>query len=67
MQLMKLARRSGDCPDGINCPAVYATDRDTLVVQGYKITDLGVLDQLALPDGETAVEIPRSLLQEASL
>ena len=47
-----------------NCPTLYATDRGTLVVQGYRVTDPQARDQLRdLLPGETAVEIPRELLQ----
>jgi hypothetical protein len=45
------------------CPTVYETDKGTLVVQGWKIPDAETLAQLDLPDHETAVEIPRSLLR----
>jgi hypothetical protein len=51
------------------CPNLYATDRGTYVVQGYKITDpsaLATLHERGMPDYETAVEIPAALLQFAS-
>jgi hypothetical protein len=43
-----------------DCPTVYVTDRDTVVVQGYAVTpaDAGI----AVPDGELLVEIPPNLL-----
>ncbi|MEV6876254.1 hypothetical protein [Amycolatopsis sp. NPDC051128] len=50
---------------GGNCPTAYATNRGTFVVQGSKVTDPAALAQLrerGLPDHETAVEIPASLL-----
>lgn len=50
---MKLTRISGECPDKVTCPTVYATDRGTVVVQGYRVTD------------RAAVEIPRSLWEGA--
>jgi hypothetical protein len=43
-----------------SCPTVYTTDGDTLLVQGYAVTDRSV------PDGELIVEIPRELLLEAA-
>jgi len=59
MQLTFLATTSADG----NCPTLYTTDRGTLVVQGYRITDPGAVAQLQdLLPGETAVEIPRELL-----
>ncbi|AXI76875.1 hypothetical protein [Peterkaempfera bronchialis] len=59
MQLTLLGTTSTDG----NCPTLYATDRGTLVVQGYRVTDPGTVAQLRdLLPGETAVEIPRELL-----
>lgn len=48
-----------------SCPNIYATDRGTYVVQGYRITDpeaLAALNERGLPEHETAVEIPAALL-----
>ncbi|WP_405360690.1 hypothetical protein OG535_20385 [Kitasatospora sp. NBC_00085] len=47
-----------NCDDD-DCPNVYATDRDTFVVQGDHFAALTV------PKGESAVEIPRHVLEEA--
>jgi hypothetical protein len=49
------------------CPTLFATDRDTFVIQGDKITDADALATMegrgnGLPDHETAVEVPRELL-----
>lgn len=41
---------------------MYATDRDSYVVQGWKITDEDTASKLALTDGETAVEVYAKLL-----
>jgi hypothetical protein len=56
---MKLKRLSGGCFDG-TCPTVYETDRGTIVVQGWTVKDADV----ALPEGEALVEIPRELLKQ---
>lgn len=51
-----------------SCPNIYATDRGTYVVQGYRITDpeaLAALNERGLPEHETAVEIPAALLDFA--
>lgn len=43
-----------------------ATDRGTLVVQGWKVADqeaMAALAERGLPDTETAVEIPIELLR----
>jgi hypothetical protein len=61
---MRLIRLRGSCPDGISCPAVFATDRGTLAVVGSTITDPDVLAGLGLPEDESVVEIPLSLLPE---
>lgn len=61
---MKLTFRGTNSTNG-SCPAVYETDRGTLVVQGYKVTDseaLAALRERGLPDHEDAVEIPVGLL-----
>jgi hypothetical protein len=45
------------------CPAIYRTDRGTLVVQGRTIASETV--GIDLPEGELLVEIPEELLAEA--
>ena len=57
MHLTKLAGCSGG-----TCPAVYATDRGTVVVQGAVVADPEALAALNLPAYETAVEVLASLL-----
>jgi hypothetical protein len=64
MRLQFLGKDPSSGDDG--CPALYATDRGTYVVQGKKITDPDALADLQnVLDDETFVEIPRSLLQFA--
>lgn len=47
-------------------PALYATDRGTYVVQGWKVTDREAISDLVdLRAGESYVEIPRALLRYA--
>jgi hypothetical protein len=58
----------GTTSDSGNCPTVYATDRDSYLVQGAKVLDATVLAELrqrgnGIPDGETVVEIPVDLVQ----
>jgi hypothetical protein len=57
MQLQFLGKNSvpGDSP------TLYVTDRDTYVVQGWKVTDPEVLAKLDPPDDETCVEVPAAL------
>ena len=44
-------------------PTLYATDRDTYLVQGYVVTDPEVLAAMRIPGGETVVEVPRRLMK----
>ena len=60
--LVKLIR--GDCGDGKTCPALHRTDRDTVLIQGWPVTDATLLGQLDLPAGMQAVEVPAKLLAE---
>jgi hypothetical protein len=47
-----------------DCPAFYQTDRGTWVVQGWRITDRDVRDQLRnLAEDETYLEIPDGLVR----
>ncbi|MFE7576268.1 hypothetical protein ACFU5Z_16190 [Streptomyces sp. NPDC057521] len=57
---MKLTRLVGQCDEG-ECPAIYATDRGTLAVQGSLLADHG----LDLPAHESLVEIPVELIRKA--
>jgi hypothetical protein len=52
------------CSDGKTCPAVHQTDRGTIVIQGWAVTDAEALEQLRMPPGELAVEIPAELVAE---
>jgi hypothetical protein len=54
----------GTNSNGGNCPAVYETDRGTVVVQGWKLAegDQAWSDLVNLAGNETAIEIPRELL-----
>ena len=51
----------GGCDDG-TCPAVFATDHGTLVVQGSIVTDAEALASVNLPAHETLVEVHADLL-----
>lgn len=46
-----------------DCPTLYATDRDTYLVQGWRIFANDLLMQLDVPDGHTAVEVPAELFE----
>jgi hypothetical protein len=52
---------------GGGCPALYATDRGSYVVQGRKVTDpVALADLRDLATDETAVEVPLEVLQIAA-
>ena len=57
---MKLRKVSG-CEGG-DCPAVYVSDRGTLVFQGDPVE---IANGLRLGPGERAVEVPLDVLKSA--
>jgi hypothetical protein len=62
MRLRLLGTSSGHA----GCPALYATDRDTYVVQGKLVTDPEAISHLVdVREDEFYVEIPRLLLRFA--
>lgn len=62
---MRLTLLGTDSQAG-RCPTLYATDRDTYVVQGWTVTDPEALGDLRdVLEGETFVEIPKALLRFA--
>ncbi|MFF8946716.1 hypothetical protein ACF1A5_31560 [Streptomyces sp. NPDC014864] len=46
-----------------DCPTLYATDRDSYIVQGWQLFANELLMQLEIPEGETAVEVPTELFE----
>jgi hypothetical protein len=58
---VKLTPLGTDCRDG-TCPTIYRSDRGTIVVQGYVVTDADV----TVPEGEALVEIPAELLKQTN-
>ncbi|ARQ72484.1 hypothetical protein CAG99_19220 [Streptomyces marincola] len=52
-----------DCKNGA-CPTLWGTaDGEDYVVQGHVISDPEVLEQLGMPEGETAVMVPAAVLE----
>ena len=43
-------------------PTLFATDRDSFVVQGWIVTDPEILAMIAMSDDETIVEVPTALM-----
>jgi hypothetical protein len=60
MELTLVAKDPDSVPDG--SPALYRTDRQSWIVQGWAVTDPAALTALNLPEGETCVEIPDRLI-----
>lgn len=63
-ETVKLTFRGTSSSSG-SCPSVYETDRGTLIIQGWRVTDaeaIAALTARGLPAHETAVEIPVELL-----
>jgi hypothetical protein len=58
---VELTRLSDACSNG-DCPAVYVTERGTLVLQGATVH---AADGLRLGVGEQAVELPVDLVRTA--
>lgn len=64
---VKLAILRSTCADGRTCPNINATDRATLVVQGYPAAHVEVgAAGLDVPSGSAAVWIPVSLVPEVT-
>jgi hypothetical protein len=62
MALIKLGK-DPESPSG-GSPTVYLDDeKDTYVVQGWKVEDDERLGQMDIPGHETVVEIPRRMVQ----
>ncbi|MBX7549501.1 hypothetical protein K1Y78_15970 [Streptomyces sp. tea 10] len=62
MTLRKLGK-DPESPEG-KSPTVYLDDeKDTYLVQGWKVTDEDRRSQLDLPGHEDVVEIPRRMVQ----
>ncbi|GAB3437551.1 ubiquitin family protein [Actinophytocola sediminis] len=56
----------GTTSTGGHCPSAFKTDRGTYLVQGARVTDEEALAEVrrrGLPDHETVVEIPASLIK----
>nr|GID40208.1 hypothetical protein Aca09nite_67140 [Actinoplanes campanulatus] len=49
---------------GGNCPAVYATDRDSLVVQGYTLGTDAAAQMVNVAANESGIEIPYTLAEQ---
>jgi hypothetical protein len=60
VEITFIAKDPGSEPSG--SPTLYRTDRQSWVVQGWKVTEADVLATMNVPEGETCVEIPDRLI-----
>jgi len=49
--------------DGGQSPTLYATDRESYLIQGWKVSDPEILAKLDIPEEETVVEIYARLMR----
>jgi hypothetical protein len=62
-ELAMQLRFLGKVTEGGNSPTLFDTDEDMYVIQGWVIEDAEALEQLRLPEGETAVLVPKALMK----
>jgi hypothetical protein len=60
VKLTKVAVDPESEPSG--SPTLYRTDQGSWVVQGWNVVDPAVLEAMAIPAGESCVEIPDRLV-----
>ncbi|PZT72116.1 MULTISPECIES: hypothetical protein [unclassified Streptomyces] len=59
---MKLNQLVSECDEG-PCPTVWAIEgTGSVLVQGFKVDDEEALTTMQLPNNETAVRVPMSLI-----
>lgn len=62
-----LATLRTDCANKVDCPRIVDTDGPSVVVVGNPLDDPTAIAELDLPSGETAVTIPRTLIEGPGL
>lgn len=60
---LRFLGRDPNSPNGGSPTVYYDEERDTYLVQSWKVVDQDRLDQLELPDHETVIELPRRMMQ----
>ena len=58
---MELRMVAGDGCGGSTCPAVFLSDRGTVVIQGARVSE--TVD-VAVPEHEVLAEVPLALIQD---
>jgi hypothetical protein len=64
LRVVVISGQVGGCP-GNSCPQTFGTEDGDILVQGYKL-DAETAANFDLPEGETMVRIPRSLIEETA-
>jgi hypothetical protein len=59
---MRLTFLGKDSTPG-DSPTLYETDRDTYVIQGWRVTDAEALSQMRIPAHEECIEVPKGLMK----
>lgn len=60
---MGLIKMAGTCEGG-PCPTVFRSTTGGWIIQGPTVTDPATLAELDLPDHETAVRLPDSVVEQ---
>jgi hypothetical protein len=63
MMALHMLGKDPDSPNNGSPTLYYDVQDDTYVVQGWKVTDPAVLAQLNIPYHETAIRLPRRMMQ----
>lgn len=58
-----LLGKDPDSPSGDSPTVYYDEERDSYVLQGYKVLDGDRLAQMRIPEHETVIEFPRRMMQ----
>jgi hypothetical protein len=55
--------KDSESPNGHSPTVYYDDERDTYVLQGYKVEDEARLAQMKIPEHETVIEFPKRMMQ----
>jgi hypothetical protein len=58
-----LTKVVGTCEGG-PCPTAFRTESGDWIFQGFKVLDPKTLEELNLPENETAIRLPDSFVQQ---
>ena len=62
---MKIVRTVvGACGSGPTCPEVHVLEDGRWLIRGYKLANLAMREQLAMPHNEDAVLLPADIVRQ---